>query len=256
MSATHDSSPEAVIETVMTGFSDRDFDTVASVHADDVVLVDNGAEFRGYDEVEEHMASTLAGLENLEFTIDDVVSDADRVACRYTVTATLDDEPLELTSLSLATVEDGQITDVWVHSLPVSDDGQDPDRSAMETENELTVRALYEAASGGTFDVDAFLGPLADDVEWIEPTGSPVGGTHHGPEEVMTILESMATDFESFEVVPDRYITSGDTVAVPVTERFTLNAGESVAVRALHLYELTDGRITRMENFEDTGLLY
>lgn len=256
MSATHDSSPEAVIETVMAGFSDRDFDTVASVHADDVVLVDNGAEFRGYDAVEEHMASTLAGLENLEFTVDDVISDADRVACRYTVTATLDDEPLELASLSLATVENGRITEVWVHSLPVSDDAVDQDRTAIETENELTVRALYEAASGGELDVDAFLGPLAEDIEWIEPAGSPVGGSHHGPDGVMTILESMATDFDSFEVVPDRYITSGDTVAVPVTERFTLDTQESIAVRALHLYELTDGRITRMENFEDTGLLY
>lgn len=256
MPATHDSSPEAVIETVIAGFSDRDFDTVASVHAEDVILTDNGVEFRGYDAVEEHMASTLAGLENLEFSVDDIVGDGQSVACRYTVTATLDDEPIELASLSLATLEDGLISEVWVHSLSVSDDARDQGRTAVETENELTVRALYEAANGGEFDVDAFLSPLADDVEWVEPTGSPVGGTHHGPDGVMTILESMATDFDSFEVVPDRYIASGDTVAVPVTERFTLEAGESVAVRALHLYELSDGQIIRMENFEDTGLLY
>lgn len=126
---------------------------------------------------------------------------------------------------------------------------------AVDTDNVRIVRSLYEAAIGGAFDVDAFLAPLAADVEWIEPAGSPVGGTHRGHDGVMEIIETMGDDFESFEVVPERFISDGDSVAVPVTERFVLDGGEQVDVRALHLYDLEDGEIVRMENFEDTSLL-
>lgn len=101
----------------------------------------------------------------------------------------------------------------------------------------------------------AFLAPLADDIEWIEPEGSPVGGVRRGHDGVMGNLDSMAADFQAFEVVPERFIADGDSVAVPVSERFVLHGGDQVDVRALHLYDLEDGKIVRMENFENTALL-
>lgn len=66
---------------------------------------------------------------------------------------------------------------------------------------------------------------------------------------------TLRTSFERVEVVPDRFIADVESVAVPVTERFVLPDGEAVEVRAVHLYDLDGGQITRMENVEDTALL-
>jgi ketosteroid isomerase-like protein len=241
------------IRTVIKAFDDRNFDAMAAVHADDVVLHENGTTYTGYDAVEEHMGAALDALGDAAFTVDQLVTEGDTVACQYTITATVDDQAVEGGALALARVEDGLIREVHVQSTaPVDETVTVP---TMEAANVALVRSLYEAADGGEFDAEAFFTPLAEDVEWIEPAGSPVGGTHRGHEGVGAIMETMGSDFESFEMVPDRFIADGATVAVPVTERFVLPDGEAVEVRALHLYDIENGSIVRMENFEDTARL-
>jgi ketosteroid isomerase-like protein len=237
---------EAVMRTAIEAFDDRDFDAMAAVHADDVVVHENGETITGYDAVEEHMAEALQALGDPAFTVTETVADGDTVACRYSNAGTSDGEQVEGSALALARIEDGFIVEVHVQSEFEVDEVAPP--TDREAENVALVRALYEAAADGEFDVDAFLAPLADDVEWVEPEGSPVGGLHRGHDGVGTIMETMGTDFEAFEVVPERFIADGDAVAVPVTERFTID-GEQVDVRAVHLYDVEDGEITRMENF-------
>lgn len=239
------------IRTAIEAFDNRNFDAMAAVHADDVILHENGTTYTGYDAVEEHMGAALETLGDAAFAVDQLVAEGDTVACRYTITATVDNYEVESGALALARVKDGLIRELHVQSTsPAGETG-----TAMEAANVATVRSLYEAADGGEFDVVAFLEPLAEDIEWIEPAGSPVAGVHRGHDGVGAIMETMGTDFESFEVVPDRFIADGKTVAVPVTERFVLPDGEAVEVRALHLYDIEDGTIVRMENFEDTALL-
>lgn len=239
------------IQTAIRAFDDRDFDAMAAVHADDVVLHENGVTYTGYDAVEEHMGGTLRALDDAAFEIQDLAGEGDIAACRYTITATVDGHQVEGEALAFARVEAGLLREVRVQSTSPGDEPVD----GTEAANVATVRSLYEAANGGEFDGAAFLAPLAADIEWIEPAGSPVGGVHRGHDDVAEIIEAMRTDFESFEVVPDRFIAAGDTVAVPVTERVVLPDGEAVEARALHLYDLEGGAITRMENFEDTALL-
>lgn len=241
------------IRTAIQAFDDRNFDAMAAVHADDVVLHENGTTYTGYDAVEEHMGAALESLGDAAFAVDQLVAEGDTVACRYTITATVDDSEVESGALVLARVENGLIRELHVQST--SPDGETGTVPTVEAANVATVRSLYQAADGGEFDVEAFRAPLAEDIEWIEPAGSPVGGVHRGHEGVGAIMETIGTDFENFEVVPDRFIAKGDTVAVPVTERFVLPDGEAVEVRALHLYDIEEGAIVRMENFEDTALL-
>ncbi|WP_332900209.1 nuclear transport factor 2 family protein [Haladaptatus sp. CMSO5] len=255
MATTTTNDAKELIRTVLDAFSDRDFDTIAAAHADDVVLFENGTEYRGYDAVEEHMAAALHALEDPEFDVEEVLTDEDTLACRYTISAGVEGSRVESAALCLARVKDGELHEIWVNSNTNDFDQSEPVTNADEGANIRIVQSLYKAASDGEFDVEPFLAPLADDIEWIEPDGSPVGGVHRGHDGVMSILETMVTDFESFEIEPHRYIADDDTVAVPVTEHFVLEEGARIDVRALHLYDLREGKIIRMENFEDTALL-
>lgn len=245
---------ESVIRTAIEAFAERDFDAMAAVHADDVRLYENGATYSGYDAVEEHMAEILRSLGDPEFIVEETVADGDTVACRYTIAATRNGETIEGSALALARIEAGAIVDVRVQSDVPDAETAGAGPAGHEAENEALVRSLYEATANGEFDVDAFLAPLADDVTWIEPAGSPVGGVHRGTDGVGDIIETMTTEFETFEMVPDRFLVDGDTVAVPVTGRFTAHDGEDIEARAVHLYDIENGKIVRMENFEDTAL--
>jgi ketosteroid isomerase-like protein len=102
---------EELFRRVFDAFEARDFDTVAELHASDVVLHEDGETYRGYDAVEEYIAAGLADNE-LEFTIHDAVADEGTAACRYTVGPAGADSGA--TCLGYASVEDGAFTEIWV----------------------------------------------------------------------------------------------------------------------------------------------
>lgn len=103
-----------VVRTAIEAFDDRDFNRMAAVHAPDVVVHDNGETLRGYDAVEEHMASALRALGDPSFSVEEVIADGGTVAARYRITGVTGGDPVELTSLSMARVVDGAIAEVWV----------------------------------------------------------------------------------------------------------------------------------------------
>lgn len=211
MATTTTDDNEELIRTVLAAFGDRDFDAVAAAHADDVVVHDDGTTYRGYDAVEEHMAGSLRAVDDPAFTVEEVLADDDGVACRYTVSATVDGTRTETTALSFARVEDGLLAEVWVESISTGDDETQQPADA-EAANVRVVRSLYEAASDGEFDVEAFLAPLAADVEWIEPAGSPVGGVHRGRDGVLELVVN-AKHLESLDdiLLPPQEAPDGDS---------------------------------------------
>lgn len=107
---------KSVVRTAIESFNDRDFDAMASVHASDVVLHDNGETFDGYDAVEEHMAGAIESLGEATFTVEELIADGDRVAARYSITASSNGEDVQLTAVSMASLVDGEISEVWVRS--------------------------------------------------------------------------------------------------------------------------------------------
>jgi ketosteroid isomerase-like protein len=123
--------------------------------------------------------------------------------------------------------------------------------AAVQQSNVEIVQGLYEAFNEQ--DIDGALGPMADDIEWVEPEGFFIGGTYHSPDEVLeNVFQPSLEEYDEFAVEPDQYLDAGDTVVVLGTFRATSESDERTESRFAHVYELHDGHITRFENYTDT----
>ncbi|EJN59664.1 nuclear transport factor 2 family protein [Halogranum rubrum] len=125
--------------------------------------------------------------------------------------------------------------------------------SAQRQTNVETIRALYAAFNRE--DLEATLVKLADDVEWTEPDGSIFGGTHHGPDEVLTnVFEVCRREFDPFTVEPERFLDAGAAVVALGTFYATTRDGTRIESPFAHVWELADGKVAHMTNYTDTAL--
>jgi uncharacterized protein len=115
------------------------------------------------------------------------------------------------------------------------------------------VRGGYEAMGRG--DVGAFLGAMAEDIEWYEAEGMPYGGLHRGADAIaQNVLGPLVTDIPNFAVTPEEYIASGDTVAVIARYTGTGKAtGQELDLQVAHLWDVRDGMLARFRQFADTA---
>lgn len=119
--------------------------------------------------------------------------------------------------------------------------------------NVETVERLYEGFNEG--DIESVLALMDDDVEWVEPEGFVFPGISRGPDAVLAnVFEPAMTDFEAFQVEPDRYIDGGETIVALGTFHATMTGGSRIESPFAHVCELQERRITRFENFTDTAL--
>jgi uncharacterized protein len=123
----------------------------------------------------------------------------------------------------------------------------------VEEQNVAAVRAIYDAFAKG--DVPAVLGGMADDVEWHEADGMPYGGIHRGPDAVaQNVFGPITTDIPDFQVTPEQYIASDNTVAVVVRYTGTGKAtGNQLDLEAVHVWDVSDGKPVRFRQFIDTA---
>jgi ketosteroid isomerase-like protein len=114
------------------------------------------------------------------------------------------------------------------------------------------VRGSYEAMARG--DVAAFLGALAEDVEWHEAEGMPYGGVHRGRDAIaQNVLGPLNSDIPDFAATPEEYVASGETVSV--VARYTgtgKETGKTLNLPVVHVWDVRDGQITRFRQFADT----
>jgi ketosteroid isomerase-like protein len=115
------------------------------------------------------------------------------------------------------------------------------------------VRRQYLAAATG--DLDALRATLAEDVEWTEMAGFPLGGTYRGPDSVIAnVLTKFGDDWDGFTAHDDTYIATGEDVVV--LARYTATnrkTNKDLNVRVAHHYVVRDGKIVRFEQFADTA---
>lgn len=115
------------------------------------------------------------------------------------------------------------------------------------------VKAAYEANARG--DAEAFMGALAEDVEWHEAAGMPYGGVHRGREAVgQNVLGPLLADVQDFAVTPEEFFPSGDSVAV--VARYTgtgKETGKQLDLQVAHVWDVRDGQIARFRQFADTA---
>jgi len=114
-----------------------------------------------------------------------------------------------------------------------------------------TVLQGYEAFNRG--DVEASLEILDPEIEWhtyIVP--GPGGGTYHGHDGVRELWSDARRIFGGFKNVPEKLFESGDGVVAFVrVEGVGAKSGIAVQARIAHVYTFRDGKVIRVESFED-----
>ncbi|MEE1788540.1 nuclear transport factor 2 family protein [Streptomyces sp. SP17BM10] len=117
------------------------------------------------------------------------------------------------------------------------------------------VRRQYLASARG--DLAALRATLADDVEWTEMAGFPLGGTYRTPKGVTgNVMERLAAEWHNWTAHDDSYVVDGENVVV--LARYTAvhkTTGKPLAVRVAHHFVVRGGRIVRFEQFTDTALV-
>ena len=113
------------------------------------------------------------------------------------------------------------------------------------------VRAGFEAFNRG--DIEGALAGLHPEIEWhtyIVP--GPGGGTYHGHDGVRELWSDARRVFGDFRNIPEELFESDDRVVAFVrVEGVGRESGAAVEARIAHLYDFRDGRVSRVESFQD-----
>jgi len=119
--------------------------------------------------------------------------------------------------------------------------------------NTDTLRGAYAAFTSG--DIPRVLAAFHDDVEWTEPAGFIYGGTLTGVDAVVqNVFRPLGSEWDSFLVEPETFITEGDQVVALGWLSGTFKAtGTAFRARFVHWWTMTDGRAKRLESIADTA---
>jgi ketosteroid isomerase-like protein len=123
----------------------------------------------------------------------------------------------------------------------------------MSKDNIATIRGAYDSFARRDF---AHM-PFDAQIEWIEPEveGSPVSGTHRGPEAVVKeVFEPALERLDEFRLRCDQYLPSGDKVVVTgcFLGRGTETGNELNAPFA-HIWTLRNEKVVSFQNYTDTA---
>jgi len=104
--------------------NERDRDAVAQLHAEDVVVHGGGRTLGGVEAVLQSWWSQLEAVPDLTDTVEMLLAEGDTVAVRYRTTGTHEGafrgieptgEAVEITSMAMVRVEDGELAEWWNH---------------------------------------------------------------------------------------------------------------------------------------------
>lgn len=121
--------------------------------------------------------------------------------------------------------------------------------------NLQTIQALYAGFAAG--DMPAILGNMAPDIAWTEAEGYPYAGTFHGPQAIVDgVFIKLATEWDGYQAVPERYVSDGDDVVALGHYSGTYKAtGKSFRAPFVHAWTLQGGKIVRFVQYVDTVLV-
>ena len=118
------------------------------------------------------------------------------------------------------------------------------------TNKEIVTRG-YETFNAG--DIEASLAWFDPDIEWhtyIVP--GPGGGVYHGHDGVRELWTEAKRVFGGFKNIPERMFDAGDRVVAFIRiEGVGAKSGVAVQARIAHVHTIRDGKVIRVESFED-----
>jgi ketosteroid isomerase-like protein len=121
----------------------------------------------------------------------------------------------------------------------------------MSADHIAAVRHGYETFNSGDFD--AALQVFDPEIEWhtyIVP--GPGGGVYRGHDGVRELWSDAKKIFGGFRNEPEEIFDAGDRVVAFVrVEGVGVKSGIAVQARIAHLYTFREGKVLRVESFED-----
>jgi ketosteroid isomerase-like protein len=122
------------------------------------------------------------------------------------------------------------------------------------TDNRRIVEQAYAGLARG--DLDAFLTPLAADVEWSEAAGLALtGGEYRGRDTVAErVLGPFTSQVADLAVTPETFVAERERVVV--LGRYTGTAvltGQPIDLPFAHIWQLQDGTASRFTQLTDTA---
>ncbi len=119
----------------------------------------------------------------------------------------------------------------------------------MPHPNTEPLRTVYETVSNG--DMDTLMNALTDDIAWHVSGRSPVSGDYSGKNEVLGFFGKMFELYGGTLSVEVLDILAGDRHAAVLTRERATHAGTPLEFRAIHEFEIRDGKLARFTSFED-----
>jgi ketosteroid isomerase-like protein len=113
----------------------------------------------------------------------------------------------------------------------------------------------YEAF--GRADLDGATANFADDIRWENPEAPqiPNNGVTEGKDAVKQLFAELGNYWESFSIVPDEFIESGDTVIVlSHSEAKGKDTGKEVKLPWVHIWRFSGDKVTEVQALTDTAL--
>ncbi|MCA8869204.1 MAG: nuclear transport factor 2 family protein [Rhodobacteraceae bacterium] len=117
------------------------------------------------------------------------------------------------------------------------------------------VRAHYAASDA--MDMAAMLAPVTAQSTWTEMAGFPYAGTYTGPDALLNgVFARIGADWDGFGFKLDRLVDGGDTIVAIGTYWGTCRrTSRKMQARAVHVWEMAEGKLLRFEQFADTKLV-
>jgi ketosteroid isomerase-like protein len=122
----------------------------------------------------------------------------------------------------------------------------------MSQENVEIVRRIFDGWSQGDFSVGSEL--LTADFEWHQHPEAVEPGLRRGSA-IATSLTKIFEIYESYRIVPDRYLDIGDKVVVLAHNQGYAARGGGIELDQAFAYVWTvrAGKLARLEVYEDEG---
>jgi ketosteroid isomerase-like protein len=122
---------------------------------------------------------------------------------------------------------------------------------AVSQANVELVRGVYEAFGRG--DVDAVFAAMKPDIEWDECEGMPYGGVYRGREAIVEkVFGPILADVEAFTADPEEILPLDDARVIARGRHGGKGTHGPVDARFVHIWTLTDGKVSRYEQLADT----
>jgi ketosteroid isomerase-like protein len=120
----------------------------------------------------------------------------------------------------------------------------------MSRENVEIVRKAIEASNRRDVPMARALWHAEAEVDWSRSRG-PLKGVYRGREEVETFQDEFWLMFETVELEAHGFMQAGSDVVVPNTAHLRGRDGMEVIARSAFVYTVEDGRITRLQMFQE-----